>query len=60
MSILGLYRKIERENMKKLVVAIVVSLVVVLTGCQSTVPLKKKQAEPVQLCGSDLVGCVIK
>ncbi len=57
MSILGLY-KIEREIMKKLVVAIIVSLVVVLTGCQSTVPLEKKHAEPYQLCGSDLVGCV--
>jgi predicted component of type VI protein secretion system len=57
MSILGLY-KIEREIMKKLVVAIVVSLVVVLTGCQSTVPLEKKPAQPYQLCGSDLVGCV--
>ncbi len=44
--------------MKKLVVAIVVSLVVVLTGCQSTAPLEKKQTEPVQLCGSDLVGCI--
>ena len=57
MSKVGLYRK-ERENMKKLVVAIVVSLVIVLTGCQSTAPLQKKSAEPVQLCGSDLVGCV--
>jgi len=46
--------------MKKLVVAIVVSLVVVLTGCQSTAPLEKKSAEPVQLCGSDLVGCSVK
>ena len=57
MSKVGLYRK-EREIMKKLVVAIVVSLVVVLTGCQSTVPLEKKPAQPHQLCGSDLVGCV--
>ncbi len=57
MSILGLYRK-ERKNMKKLVVAIVVSLVVVLAGCQSTAPLEKKPAQPYQLCGSDVVGCV--
>ena len=57
MSKVGLYRK-ERKVMKKLVVAIVVSLVVVLTGCQSTVPLEKKPAQPYQLCGSDLVGCV--
>ena len=57
MSKVWLYRK-EREIMKKLVVAIVVSLVVVLTGCQSTAPLEKKQTEPVQLCGSDLVGCI--
>ncbi len=57
MSKVGHYN-IERENMKKLVVAIVVSLVVVLTGCQSTAPLEKKPAQPYQLCGSDLVGCV--
>ncbi len=44
--------------MKKLVVAIVVSMVVVLTGCQSTAPLEQKPAQPYQLCGSDLVGCV--
>jgi len=56
MSKVGLYRK-ERKVMKKLVVAIVVSLVVVLTGCQSTVPLEKKPTESYQLCGSDLVGC---
>jgi len=54
----GLYRKIEREIMKKLVVAIVVSLVVVLTGCQSTAPLEKKPTQHYQLCGSDLVVCV--
>ncbi len=54
---IGLYRK-ERENMKKLVVAIVISLVVVLTGCQSTAPLEKKPSKSYQLCGSDLVGCV--
>ena len=46
--------------MKKLVVAIVVSLVVVLTGCQSTVPLEKKPVEKFQTCGSDLVGCSVK
>ena len=58
MSMHGLYRKIEREIMKKLVVAIVVSLVVVLTGCQSTAPLEKKPTQHYQLCGSDLVVCV--
>jgi len=57
MSKVGLYRK-ERKVMKKLVIAIAVSLVVVLTGCQSTAPLEKKPAEPIQLCGSDLVGCI--
>ena len=57
MSKVGLYRK-ERKVMKKLVVAIAVSLVVVLTGCQNTAPLQKKTAEPVQMCGSDLVGCI--
>ena len=57
MSIHGLY-KIEREIMKKLVVAIVVSMVIVMSGCQSTAPLEKKPAQPYQLCGSDLVGCV--
>jgi len=57
MSIHGLY-KIEREIMKKLVVAIVVSLVVVMSGCQSTAPLDKKPVEKFQTCGSDLVGCV--
>ena len=44
--------------MKKLVVAIVVSMVIVMSGCQSTAPLEKKPAQPYQLCGSDLVGCV--
>jgi len=44
--------------MKKLFVMIVVSMVVVLSGCQSTAPLEKKPTEAYHLCGSDLVGCV--
>ena len=58
MSKVGLYRKEKERIMKKLVVAIVISLVVVLTGCQSTAPLEKKPVEKFQTCGSDLVGCV--
>ncbi len=44
--------------MKKLFVMVVFSMVVVMSGCQSTVPLDKKPVEKFQTCGSDLVGCV--